>query len=82
MAHRYSTMEEMLTDVLSDLSILSGDTLGPKNASWQDIAGTAICNLNLLAKKIESYRKGMNFGSDYFPSPSELIEKLDNQTED
>lgn len=52
-------MQKYLDTALNDLRILSGDAIGPPDATWQDVAGTAVVNLRLLADHIERLRTNM-----------------------
>lgn len=72
----FQKLRAALKDSLADLSILSGDTVGPSNASWQDVAGTAAVNLRHLASLIDAARNGQCEPAIMFPSPSEVLETL------
>ena len=74
MARPYSFQlaERTLANALHDLSVLAGDRIGPSDASWQDVAGTAAANLRALADMIEAARQGGSLVA--FPSPAEVLE--------
>lgn len=44
--------------IREDIEILSGDSIGPSDASWQDVAGTLQCNLHVLGNLIDRARTG------------------------
>lgn len=72
-AYRYELACETLKNAIGDLSILAGDEVGPSDASWQDVAGTASVNLRALASMIEAARAGnVVNGPVVFPSLSEV----------
>ena len=84
---RYSKLNQAMRAALEDLSILSGDTMGPSDATWQDLAGTAAVNLYALANALDSIRKGETHhqgcpweGPAVFPSPSELMDEIEGTT--
>jgi hypothetical protein len=56
-------MQKYLDTAINDLRILSGDIVGPSDATWQDVAGTAVTNLLCLATAIERAKNG----SEPFP---------------
>ena len=70
--YSYQLAERTLANALHDLRILAGDIVGPSDASWQDVAGTAAANLRALADMIEGARNGP--GPIVFPSPAEALE--------
>lgn len=69
----YGEMEKQLINILNDLSILSGDILGPSGVSWQYVAGTTMVNLRVLANQIEQARLGNCESIITFPSPKECV---------
>lgn len=76
--YSFEKASKLLQDIVIDLSILSGDTVGPSNSSWQDVAGTCMTNLRVLASQFEEARKGnvRNNAPVVFPSLSEVLEDL------
>ena len=70
--YSYQLAGRTLANALHDLSVLAGDIMGPSDASWQDVAGTAAANLRALAEMIEAARQGP--GPVVFPSPAEVLE--------
>jgi len=78
--YRYEEARELLTAALGDLAILSGDVVGPGDVTWQDVAGTCVVNLRILATRIEAARNGQastyRGGPLVFPSPYEAIEDM------
>lgn len=71
----YARLEQQMKDALGDLSIIAGDVVGPSNASWQDVAGTAAVNLRVLADMIDRCRLGLNVETPVvFPSPAECLD--------
>lgn len=72
----YGMMEKTLINALNDLAILSGDIVGPSDVSWQDVAGTAATNLEVLAKMLHTARSGHHEAMLAFPSPAECLEKI------
>jgi hypothetical protein len=78
----HDKLKERLSDALVDLEILAGDRVGPSDASWHDVAGTASCNLRALASCLDSLRAGETHhhgvpwrGLTIFPSPREVLEE-------
>lgn len=72
--YRFAVARVTLNNAIGDLAILAGETVGPSDASWQDVAGTAIVNLRALANMIEQARAGNVIdGPVVFPSVSEAI---------
>ena len=45
-------------NALLDLSILSGEEIGPSDVSWQDVAGTCAVNLRCVAAYLDQLREG------------------------
>lgn len=73
--YKYETAKRYLTQALEDLSIIAGDSVGPSDASWQDVAGTATVNLRCLADQLDQARVGnVASGPVVFPSPAECLE--------
>lgn len=72
----YGKLEKTLITALNDLAILSGDIQGPSEVSWQDVAGTAATNLEVLAKMLHDARKGNHESIISFPSPWDCLEKI------
>jgi hypothetical protein len=72
--YRYEEARELLKSIIGDFLILSGDEIGPSDVTWQDVAGTASCNLYVLACRLEAARKGFAVASEpiVFPSPADL----------
>lgn len=70
--YRYDVARRSLDNALSDLRILAGDEVGPNDVTWQDVAGTCVVNLRVLADQIEQARFGSVVnGPVVFPSPSD-----------
>ena len=63
----YETVQRWLDAALNDLKILSGEEIGPSDAHWQDVAGTAAVNLRCLANWLEHCRVGNQPGPIVFP---------------
>ena len=70
----YKAMETTLRNALNDLAILAGEKAGPSGASWQDVAGTAATNLEVLAAQLRQARIGNCESFITFPSPAECME--------
>lgn len=70
----YQRMREALCNLLNDMSILAGDKVGPSDVSWQDVAGTAMVNAQVLAAQLEQARLGNCESFITFPSPAECLE--------
>ena len=66
----YHHAKRELENALLDLSILSGDRLGPSGSTVHDVRKTCAVNLRVLAQRIER-------GLDVYPSPDEAVERLD-----
>jgi len=75
----YDEVKRHMEAALGDLAILCGDEVGPSDSSWQDVAGTAVVNLRVLATAIEKARLGKFRGPLVFPSPSEIINQEENE---
>ncbi len=71
MRYTYDRAKGFLETALGDLRILSGDVVGPSDASWQDVAGTCAVNLRCLADALEQARQGNAEPFPVFPSPDE-----------
>ena len=69
----YKRIESALRDLLGDMEILAGDVMGPSDASWQDVAGTAAVNAEVLAHLLNEARRGNAEAFFTFPSPSECL---------
>jgi len=68
----YKTLKSLLTDIMLDIDILSGDEVGPSNTSWQDVAGTLSCNMKVYARLLDSLREGAH--AESFPGRNDLEE--------
>lgn len=66
--YAFNVAHRALHDALGDLRILSGDVVGPSDASWQDVAGTCAVNLRTLLDYVEGARER---GCVQFPSPND-----------
>lgn len=73
----HDNIETALLNVLGDLRILSGDVMGPSDASWQDVAGTCATNCEVMAMLLHAARRGNHEAFLTFPSPAEALEKLE-----
>ena len=49
---------EIVDRIVEDMKIVSGDIMGPSDATWQDVAGTLACNLEVLGAHIHKIRHG------------------------
>ena len=67
----YNNLKSLLGDIMLDLDILSGDELGPSDASWQDVAGTLSCNMKVYARLLDRLRTD-NTGGITFPSRNDI----------
>lgn len=67
------TLSAALTAALGDLTILAGQAAQPQNIAWQDVAGTAAVNLEVLSAALREARaKDLTVASGYtgvFPDP-------------
>lgn len=54
----------LIDTIIGDMRILSGDVVGPVDSTWQDVAGTLSCNLQVLAAHIDKIRKGTHAAAD------------------
>ena len=71
--YRFEEARSLLRSIIEDFLILSGDKLGPSDVTWQDVAGTASVNLQVLALRLEASREGnVVDGPAVFPSPNDL----------
>ena len=66
----YNNLKSLLTDIMLDIDILSGDEVGPSNASWQDVAGTLSCNMKVYSKLLDRLRNGERV--ETFPSRNDI----------
>lgn len=73
---QYKIMREALTNLLGDLNILCGNQVGPSNASWQDVAGTAMVNAEVLASQLKQAHIGNHEAGIVFPDPTDCAEVL------
>ena len=69
----YSKLDKLLGTILDDMDILAGDTLGPSDASWQDVAGTLSVNMKLYARLLDAIRIDAP-GAMAFPSIRDKID--------
>lgn len=71
--YRYETARDLLAQIIDDFRILAGDKVGHGDVTWQDVAGTAMTNLRVLAWQLEAARAGHVAGGPVvFPSPDDL----------
>ena len=71
--YRYEEARRLLSGILGDFRILSGDSVGDPEVSWQDVAGTAATSLHTLSLRMAAARKGyVEVGPVVFPSPEDL----------
>jgi len=61
-------MKYTLADIKTDIDILSGETVGPTDATWQDVAGTCAVNLRHLATLMDLAREGKAESFTTFPA--------------
>lgn len=73
---RYTVMRFALEGLLSDLSILCGDSVGPSDSSTRDVLQTAIVNAQVLADQLTKASRGDSESFLTYPSPSEAMEKI------
>jgi len=74
--YRYGEARDLLRSIIEDFLILSGDKLGSNDVTWQDVAGTASVNLQVLASRLEAAREGnVSGGPAVFPSPKDLEDR-------
>lgn len=66
--------QQLLVDALRDLLILDGSIVGPSGVSWQDVAGTAACNLRVLASWLDAARRGEVPGPVVMPAVEEAVD--------
>ena len=85
-AQQYNRIQDIFQQALVDLSILNGDILGilgPSDATWQDVAGTAACNLRVVADYLDKHRTGAAFSVqfpnlDYLQLTGDQLRRLEN----
>lgn len=63
----FENMEKLRQQIMDDAAILAGDSIGPSDASWQDVAGTMSVNLKVYARLLDRLREGEAAGVA-FPS--------------
>lgn len=51
--------EQLVKNIVNDMSILSGDRMGDTSIIWQDVAGTLATNLQVLAQHVNDIRGGI-----------------------
>ena len=54
----------IVEQIVEDMRIISGDTMGPSGVTWQDVAGTLACNLEVLARHVNKIRAGKHPTAD------------------
>jgi len=68
----YATMKRTLDDIKADIDILSGETVGPTDSTWdstwQDVAGTCAVNLRHLATLLDLARESKAESFISFPA--------------
>jgi hypothetical protein len=52
--------QRIVDAIVTDMRILSGDIVGPADSTWQDVAGTLACGLEVLALHIHKIREGQH----------------------
>ena len=52
----YKYLDDLLGAIIADIDILAGDTVGPSDVSWQDVAGTLMTNMRVYALRLERVR--------------------------
>ena len=57
--------------IREDIRILSGDIMGPSDATWHDVAGTLQCNLEVLSRLVDRARAGGD--NSFIPMLTEWI---------
>jgi hypothetical protein len=67
-------MDKLLRSIRDDLQILCGDTVGPSDSTWQDVAGTLAVSLRGLANQVEQARAGNAQPFIVFPSFDEVAD--------
>jgi hypothetical protein len=77
--YRYSVAARSLEGLLLlDLSILSGDSVGPSDCSVHSVLETAIVNAEVLLSQLRQAKAGNVADSPtVYPSPSEAMEVID-----
>lgn len=72
--YSYENARAIWLDIIDETAILAGDKVGPRDASWQDVAGTLAVHLRMLALRIDCARRGeVVNGPVVFPSLAELV---------
>ncbi len=64
-------MKKCLTDLLTNFSVLSGETIGPSGSDWHAETIAAVTNLRVLADCLDRSRHSM---IPVFPSPVECAD--------
>ena len=64
----YATMKRTRDFIKTDIDILSGETVGPTGATWQDVAGTCAANLRYLSTLMDLARESKAESFISFPA--------------
>ncbi len=71
MAGNYESMRHGLRMLRSHFSALSGETVGPSQATWQQVAADCAATLRHLASLLDDAREGKAGAFPVFPSLEE-----------
>ena len=75
----YKKLDRVMTEGVRALLVLSGDTMGPSGQSHQDMAIMAANQFSTLSAPLKDAARGDTEPFMSFPSPSEIVEKLNNE---
>lgn len=73
MMYSYKEARKLLSAILEDFRILSGDSVGPSGMTWFEISKNTSRNLRILAELLDKAREGETLdGPVVIPSPDDL----------
>ena len=68
---------DILGQIVEGMRVLSGDVMGPSDATWQDVAENLACTLEVLALHVRKIQRGKHSSAD----ASHLTMLIDQLTE-
>lgn len=77
--YRFGIADRAMLNAVTDLTILSGDIVGPSNRSVDGVLTTAIANLEVLLKQLKAAQEGQVADPPLvFPSVKDAVETAMN----
>jgi len=71
--YNYDEAQALLGDILREFEVMSGDSVGLSNMTWQDYCNSTAGHLRTLSDRLYSAVEGnVTNGPVVFPSPNDL----------